>query len=244
MIDPKPAPPYGCRPSPRRWLANARRGIGVSLLAALWGCGGRAEPGVVAPVQDPRGAAESLEEATAVRQPTLILFRWRMAEEGLRLSGRGVARVEPPYRARLDLFLENGEAVAVAVLVEDDLRLPVTLPGGLLPPAHLLWGSLGVFRVWPGTEVVGGEELAGGIRQIRMRLAAGDEVRYRFADEAMRSVELLERGSVVKRVELKQDGVSVPAEAVYRDLAAFRELVITRESVEHVASFPPDIWRP
>jgi len=92
--------------------------------------------------------------------------------------------------------------------------------------------------------VVGGEELAGGVRQIRTRLATGEEVRYRFAGEVMRSVELLERGSVVKRVELEQDGVSVPSEAVYRDLAAFRELVITRESVEHVASFPPDIWRP
>lgn len=226
-------------------VANVRGVAGVILSVVGVGCGGAGSaPAVVAPVPDPAGEAAVLQEATRVGQPTLVIFRWRISEEGVRLSGRGVARVEPPYRARLDLFLANGEPAAVAVLMEDDLRLPVTLPGGILPPAPLLWSSLGVFRVGPGAEVYAGDVTEDGGRLFRARLAGGEEVRYRFAGGVMRYAELLQGGSVVKRVELSQDGGSVPAEAVYRDMAAFRELVITRESVEHVASFPPDIWNP
>lgn len=216
----------------------------AALSAALAACGGGAPPATLSPIPDPAAEAAALQESTRVRQPTLILFDWRIAEEGLRLSGRGVARVEAPYRARLDLFLANGEAVAVAVMVDDDLRLPVTLPGGILPPAPLLWASLGVFRMAPDATVTRGGVLPDGGRLLEARLASGEEVRYRFARDGMRLAELLEGESVVKRVELTQDGSPVPAEAVYRDMAAFRELVITRESVEHVASFPPDIWRP
>jgi hypothetical protein len=214
------------------------------LLASASACGGGVPAPALTPVEDAAGEVARLQASTRVEQPTLILFQWRIAEEGLRLSGRGVARVEPPYRARLDLFLANGEAVAVAVMIDDDLRLPVTLPGGILPPAPLLWASLGVFRIAPDAELLGGGTQANGDRILQARLASGEEVRYRFARDGMRQAELLEGESVVKRVALTQDGSSVPAEAVYRDLAAFRELVITRESVEHVASFPPDIWRP
>lgn len=225
--------------------AGALRRAGLAaLLAASAACGAGAPVPPLAPVRDAAGEVARLQEATRVQQPTLIVFQWRIAEEGLRLSGRGVARVEPPYRARLDLFLANGEAVAVAVMIDDDLRLPVTLPGGILPPAPLLWASLGVFRIAPDSELLGGGVLEDGGRILQARLASGEQVRYRFARDGMRQAELLEGESVVKRVGLTQDGSSVPAEAVYRDLAAFRELVITRESVEHVASFPPDIWRP
>ncbi|MDT8341620.1 MAG: hypothetical protein RQ751_08935, partial [Longimicrobiales bacterium] len=179
-----------------------------------------------------------------VAEPTLVTFRWRIAEEGVRFSGQGVARSEPPYRARLDLFLDNGEAAAVAVLVEDELRLPVAFPGGIVPPPPLLWGSLGVFRLPPESELLGGDELEGGGRRLRARLASGEVVRYRFRGELLEAVEVEERGRVVQRLELERDGGAVPVEAVYRDLTAFRELVITRESVEHVGPFPPHIWRP
>lgn len=225
-------------------VLRLRSPLSLVALLVLASCRGTAEPAVLAPVEDVSSYVGALARETAVERPMLIIFRWRVSEEGVRLGGRGVARVAPPYRARLDLFLENGEAVAQAVLIEDDLRLPVTLPGGLLPPAHLLWGTLGVFRNWPGTEVLGGDRLDGGARRVRTRLADGDQVHYRFVDGVMQSVALLEDGSEVKQVRLTQDGAPVPAEAVYRDLAAFRELTITRESVEYVASFPPDIWHP
>ncbi|UCC24280.1 MAG: hypothetical protein JSU98_11145 [Gemmatimonadales bacterium] len=199
---------------------------------------------MVSPVGDVGSWAAGISEGTKVERPTLVFFRWSVTEEGIRIGGRGVARVEPPYRARLDLFLENGEAVAQAVLIDDDLRLPVTLPGGILPPAHLLWGTLGVFRSWPGTEILGAEDLEDGSRRLRTRLATGDQVHYSFVEGTLRWVALLDGGTEVKRVRLEHDGAAVPSRAVYRDLAAFRELIITRESVEHVASFPPDIWRP
>lgn len=212
------------------------------LLPILAACGSSGVPGVVAPVPDPAGLARGLAESTRVDRPHLVLFDWRLAEEGLRLSGRGVARVAPPYRARLDLFLQNGEAVAQAVLIEDDLRLPVTLPGGLLPPSHLLWGTLGVYRPGAGTEVLGAEDLDDGTRRIRVRLSTGEEVRYRFRDDTMLAAELLDDGSAVRQVRLEWDEHEVPAEAVYRDLPAFRELIMTRESVTYVDSFPADIW--
>lgn len=213
------------------------------LLAAV-ACGGGSAPGVVAPIPDAGSLSRSMQEETAVDRPQLIFFRWSLTEEGLRLGGRGVARVAPPFRARLDLFLDNGEGVAQAVLIDDDLRTPMTLPGGLLPPANLLWGTLGVFRQWPGTEILGAEELEGGGRRIRTRLPDGREVYYGFETERMTSAELRREGSVVQEIRLARDTASVPAEAVYRDNTAFRELIITRERVEYVPSFPDDIWRP
>ena len=42
--------------------------------------------------------------ATAPSAPLHILFDWTAREPDARFTGRGVARVEPPYRARLDLF--------------------------------------------------------------------------------------------------------------------------------------------
>lgn len=216
---------------------------GMAVLTTA-GCAGTGTPGVVAPVQDVGAWTVGLAEATEVERPTLILFEWTLTEEGIRVGGRGVARVAPPYRARLDLFLKNGEAVAKAVMIEDDLRLPMTLPGGILPPAHLLWGTLGVFRSWPGTDILGAEDLMDGSRLLRTRLASGDQVHYSFVDGLMRSAALLDDGTEVKRVFLEHDGERVPSRAVYRDMAAFRELIITRESVEYVASFPPEIWNP
>ena len=60
----------------------------------------------------------------------------------------------------------------------------------------------------------------------------------------MTAAELRREGSVIQEIRLARDSVSVPAEAVYRDNTAFRELIITRERVEYVPSFPDDIWRP
>ena len=209
------------------------------------GCGGGGPAAeVVAPVPDAPALSRSLQEATAVERPQVVIFRWQITEEGLRAGGQGVARIAPGYRARLDLFLENGEGVAQAVLIGDDLRTPYTLPGGILPPANLLWGSLGVFREWPGTEILGGEELEGGERRILTRLPDGHRVDYRFRGDQMTSAVLRRDGTVVREIRLERDEGRIPVQAVYRDRTAFRELTITRERVEYVESFPDDIWYP
>jgi hypothetical protein len=175
-----------------------------------------------------------------MESPTAVTFSWQLAEEGLRLSGRGVARVLPPERARLDLFLGNGEPAARAVLVGEDLRLPVLMPGGVIPPPPLLWATLGVYRPGPGrTEVRTGD---GGMREVTVYLDSGESVRYDFTGERMRAAYLAQGGSITREVRLEWGDGELPSSARYRDLASFRELVITSEEVRQVAGFPPDIW--
>ena len=69
----------------------------------------------------------------------------------------GVARLQHPDRARLDLFMENGEAVLAASLVEDQLRAREGTRLQVVPSPALLWASLGVFRPGEGVTLLGAE---------------------------------------------------------------------------------------
>lgn len=172
-----------------------------------------------------------------------IFFQWSMSDRDARFSGRGVARVEPPYKARLDLFLGNGETVARAALVDDELRLPSGMPAGVIPPAEMLWGTLGVFRPGRDTRLLGGEALGEDRVRLRYRRPDGIEVRFTISGGRVQEVERLREGQVVERVTITPgDRDRYPAEGNYRDLAAFRELRLTRERLEQVEAFPPDIW--
>ena len=180
-----------------------------------------------------------------MEQPLRILFEWSLNEQGSRVRGRGVARIEPPFRARLDLFMGNGETVARAALVDDDLRIPPGVPDGIIPPAHLLWSALGVFR--PGREAafLGAERENDGWVSLVYLYPNGEELRYRVEGGILREAELLEGGHVVQRVTLARDsGSGYPDEATYRDLSAFRELRLTKRTTENVEFYPPDIWFP
>ncbi len=201
-------------------------------------------PVVVAPARDPEGLALGLQESTGLRAPILVRFGWQLNEAGVRVGGRGVARIEPPYKARLDLFLGNGETVIRAALVEGDLRLPPGAPEDILPPPDLMWGVLGVFRPEPETQLLGADELQGGDLRLRYRYPDERELHFRVAERRVRSLEMVQEGHVVQRVELGQDETRYPAEATYRNLAAFRELKLTRETVQEVGPFPPAIWNP
>ncbi len=194
---------------------------------------------------DLRAEALLIEYTTRVARPSRIVFRWRAQEPDFRRNGTGVARVEPPYRARLDLFLDNGETAAVAALVEDELRIPATLPTELVPPAPLMWAVFGVFRPGAGAEMVQGR-ITRGTMELNYDLPTDEQVRFHLRDRAVVNAERLERGSVVEIVFLSdREGDTIfPAEATYRNLPGFRELRLTLESVEHVDPFPPDIWYP
>ncbi|MSR35928.1 MAG: hypothetical protein EXR95_04680 [Gemmatimonadetes bacterium] len=184
-----------------------------------------------------------LEATTALEQPLRIFFQWSMSDRDARFQGRGVARVEPPYRARLDLFLGNGETVARAALVEDELRLPPGAPEGIIPPAEILWGVLGIFRPGRNSQLLGGEALGEGRVRLRYRLPNGIELRFTVLGGRVEEVERLRQGQTVERVVVTPgDQDRYPLEASYRDLAAFRELKLTRERLEEVEAFPPDIW--
>jgi hypothetical protein len=156
------------------------------------------------------------------------------------MSGRGVARVEPPYRARLDLFADNGEHVAVAVLEGDDLRVADGAQTSI-PPAPLLWGALGVYR--PGASVLGGgRAFPGGEIELGYRIPEG-ELQYRLRDDLIERIDVLRGGSTVEELSLARGaGERFPRRATYRHLVEVRELQMTLESVEDVESYPTDIW--
>jgi len=186
-----------------------------------------------------------LAALTAVEEPLRIVFAWELNDAGQRVAGRGVARVEPPYRARLDLFLDNGETVVSAALVDGELRLPPGSPDDILPPPDLMWGALGVFHPLSGAMLLGAEQLEGGLTRLRYGYADGREIHYAAEQGSLNSLELLEGGRVVQRVDVAPERQArYPLEATYRNLSAFRELRIERESLSVVAPFDPEIWSP
>jgi hypothetical protein len=203
------------------------------------------EPAVIGPVGDPETAAVQLRNETGLEDPLHIVFAWELNDQGQRVEGRGVARVEPPYRARLDLFLDNGETVIRAALVDGDLRLPPGSPDDILPPPDLMWGALGVFHPVGDARLVGADRLEGEAVRLRYQHEDGREVHYRIVNDVLRVLELLEGGHVVQRVDVAPERVErYPVETTYRNLAEFRELKLVRESLAVVDAFDPEIWDP
>jgi hypothetical protein len=200
---------------------------------------------IVAPAVNAEQTALRLEDHTKLSDPVRIVFDWELNEAGVRVKGRGVARIEPPYRARVDLFLGNSEPVLKAVLLGGTLIMPPGAPRQILPPPDLFWGTLGVFRPDYGAVLLGGDELEEDALRLRYAYEDGMELHYRIEAGVLRTVELLESGSVVQRVEIDLNADSrYPVQATYRNLAAFRELKITRDRLERVESYPMDIWDP
>jgi len=232
-----PHAPQEFRAGPGRWAAMA-------ITALVVACSSPPPP-PPAPPLNVEEVVTSARTRSRLQEPARILFEWSLTEPDARFNGRGVARIEPPYRARLDLFLPNGETIARAALVDDDLRVPAGVRDGIIPPPHLLWGVLGVFRPGVGAALLGVDEDDGAGLQMRYGYAGGTQILYHLAGQRVEEVERLEGGHVVQQVSLVLGSDSrYPAEAVYRDLAAFRELRITRESVDTVEPYPPDIWDP
>lgn len=222
------------------------RSLPLALAGAfvLAGCGPK-RVAVVGPAADPAVTAGRLLDHTVLAGPTRIDFAWTLNEQGSRVDGVGVARVEPPYRARLDLFLDNGETVVSAAVVEDELRLPPGAPDDVLPPVDLMWAVLGVFRPIDGATLSGGDRLENGAERLRYRLDERTELHFEVGDADVRAVEMLEGGAVVQWVRLDgAEGERFPSSATYRNLVDFRELVITRNAVAPAESFDPSIWDP
>ena len=214
-------------------------------VAAMVGttCGG-SPPELPAPTVDAQQAVAAAAKSNPFPRAARVFFKWSIREPNLRVGGDGVARLEPPDRARLDLFLGNGQSALAVALVDDDLRAPEGTALQVVPSPPLLWASLGVFRPGDGVTLLGAEERDEALR-LRYALGDGDELWYELRDGKLTGVELLHDGSALHRVALDREVEwELPRGATYRNLASFRELKITVESVEHVESYPADIWSP
>ena len=210
------------------------------------GC--RTSSGGAAPaLPHPRSAALADEtlNATRPRNPTRIRFAFRVRESDLRFTGQGLARVEPPYRVRLDLFSNGGETIFQAALVEGALRIPVWAPRELAPPPALLWAALGIFRPDPGLELLDGKEGKGGVLTLRYGGPEDLELRFSLREGHLTRAELHKEGHLMEEVDLALDeSTGTVLETVYRNRALFLELTFSLESTENVAPFPVEIWYP
>ena len=208
-------------------------GFGLVLMALLPACSARGVPDTL----DPDAARRAIA-ATAPDRPLRAVFGWRIRDGDARFSGDGAARIEAPYRARLDLFGPNGEAYLSAALVEMDLRLPGE-PDRALPPPALIWSVLGVVRPPDGAVLLGTRDADG---EVELHYDVdGSRLLYVLRDGRLRSVDWRGRGRRMV-VELTGAGNRLPAQASYRDWSQNTELQTELETVEEVDAYPPEIW--
>jgi hypothetical protein len=228
--------------------------LGIALIA---GCGGRTPAPASSPAPqtagttgaatagtpaspDPSGIADSVRRASMLSSPRQITFGWSLDEAGARFTGRGVARVSPPDRIRLDLFGPRGETYLAAALVDETPRIPSALEGRVpMPSPALLWGTLGVVRPPAAARLTAAT--AGSLRY-----DAGEQgtLEYRLDDGRLKSIRRLVRGGLRESIELTRAANGGVAKAEYRDWAAYRTLTLTLESSADVAAFPEDTWTP
>ena len=229
----------------RRGPRKVGRALPVALMLAAAGCASTPPAGPPLPPSEGESIAAALAEATRIPGPSRIRFEWVIGEQGRRASGEGLARVEPPYRARLDLFLGDGTTVGRATLLDAQLQDPVGLPQAVVPPPDLLWAALGVFRPGPGSALTAARRRADGVVELRYSVANGQELRYVVDGQRILEAEILQDGDAVHEVTLAPgESAPFPREATYKNLAEYRELKLTTRSIENVERFPTDIWSP
>lgn len=181
--------------------------------------------------------------ATAPDSPLHVIFDWSAREPDARFTGRGVARIQGPYHARIDLFGPRSEGYLSAAIVDDDLRIPPSVSPADIPPVPLLWSVIGVFRPPPGAT------LSGTLREgTTTRLTYEQEEgtwTFRFEEGRLRHAEWNRAGGYRYTVELEgRDAFGLPRRVVYRDWAAFTELTLELDEVERVEPFAADVWTP
>lgn len=240
-VDPPRTALYDRRPRRSRIPPVAVLGLASGLAA----CAGAPPPEPASPL-DARQTALAVEHATVLDRAYRIVFDWVLLDGPARFRGRGVARIAPPDRVRLDLFSPGGETVARAALVRNEVRMPDPAHRIPLPPPPFIWAALGIFR--PGDEalLLGGERGPDG--EIRLHYTGPNPqsaLVYGIRQRTLRWLEHRDSEHTVERIELAPaDAERFPRRATYRDLRAYRELVVTLDTVEHVESYPPDLWVP
>lgn len=209
----------------------------AAIAALLSGCAARGVPETVDP-----GAAAAAIERTAPDRPLRVVFDWVILEGEARFSGSGAARIEPPYRARLDLFGPRGEGYLSAALVGMELRLPPGTPAARLPPPAMAWAALGVVSP-PREAVLVGTRVTP--ERTELYYDVGESrLRYTLVDGRLGNARWDGGG---RRMAVDLSGVvepGLPRQAFFRDASAGTELMLNLEEVDEVEPYPPDIWTP
>ena len=186
--------------------------------------------------------AEAVVRETAPDTAVRVIFDWTILEGEARFSGRGVARIQPPHHARLDLFGPRGDGYLSAALVGDEVRLPPGIEGGPLPPPAMMWSVLGVVAP-PAGAILEGTLSDGGRTELHYAVD-GSRLRYTLEQGRLSQVQWEGDG---RRMVVRLNGAGadgVPREAHYRDVSGYTELMLNRESVNEEEPFPSDIWTP
>src|SRR5207247_7185711 len=114
--------------------------VGCALMIATIACAPRLRP------LHGTAVTTSLPSPRLPPRRQRVVFRWELDDQDFIGRGEGAARMAPPDSARLDFFLAGGVGSGAAVLIGNDLRLPSLaddLGRRLVPPAPLLWATLG-----------------------------------------------------------------------------------------------------
>lgn len=183
-------------------------------------------PGAAAPSAFPRSELP--------RGHQRAVFQWTLEDPDISARGEGAARSAWPDSARLDFFISGGMGSGAAVLIGSELRLPPTaheLARRLIPPAPLLWATLGrlVVPSLPDTTArVDGDTL---------RADIGVPVAWRvtFVRDTLRRLERVDGGRV-------QEWVERGNRVRYRNEVNRRQLDLTVTRVDPTGAFDPFIW--
>jgi hypothetical protein len=165
-----------------------------------------------------------------------IVFRWELEDPDITARGDGATRLASPDSARLDFFLGGGVGSGAAVLIADDLRLPSRaedLARRVVPPAPLLWGTLG------RTAVPASRDTAVRVDGDTLRADIGAPVAWRltFVRDTLRRVERVSGARVLEWVERYSDG-----HVRYRHEVNRRQLDIFPTRSDEASEFDPTIW--
>jgi hypothetical protein len=163
-----------------------------------------------------------------------VTFTWEFEDPDMSGRGEAVARFAAPDSVRLDFFLAGGFGGGAAILIGDSLQLPsMEIFRRLIPPAPLLWASLGRAALPNSRDTV--VALDGPV--LRAQIGRPAEWRVEFRGDSLRRVERVQRGRMLEWVQ--RDSASIR----YRHETARRSLSLRLVRPLEPAVFDASIWQ-
>lgn len=201
----------------------------LALAAGAASCAPRARPlaGAPAPARLPS------TELPAGRQR--IDFRWEYRDGDLLARGEGVARLSAPDSVRLDLFLDGGLGGGYAIVIGNEIFTPAgDQARRMLPPAPLLWASLGRLAVPPASDTTA--RVDGGV--LRADIGRDPTWRATYDSAGLTRLERIQSGRVQEWAS--RDG---SRHVRYENPLAQRTLTLDITRTQGAGQFDAAIWQ-